>query len=495
MANPKPPTEVPSGRKRGAQRREIEGKLESGYAFCHPEDDCEGHRAAFAAIERAERAEAALKGYREAVVELAHDFEIGGQAEREADEPGVPSSVYYDCAEKLHAALLPGGDGEQVDRCPTCLSSNPWFTSCKDIAAAEAETGREINQRHRFGCTDPWHAQRIAESRTNSDQVEQCDGSGSQMLRDIKAVCPDCNRVWLDPSWKECRGCGAPNALRLFLWEAEQFTAAEEPHEVAELGEYVSVELLPAVLRHGEFRKAQGEGATLRGLLAWLGRNVDSCERRQDGGSASDKERVRACGETYDYVSQRVRHLLQCQPGGGEESGVGAGKASSDVEAASDVGGAPSADPAPDPKGGDATAQSGTRRDRTPSTVVAEPGADHHGSGPEISEAMIDQVLERFKPTTAHFDMGDGHTQEVDWRSIVGNVLYYAQQADPQPRYTLEEIEAAITGAAAMRAAQEAMPYVVPGERTWQELPWARVIRAAYAAAFPQSTQKGADDA
>jgi hypothetical protein len=36
---------------------------------------------------------------------LARDFEAGGAAERDADEPGVPSSVYYDCAEKLRAAL------------------------------------------------------------------------------------------------------------------------------------------------------------------------------------------------------------------------------------------------------------------------------------------------------------------------------------------------------------------------------------------------------
>lgn len=49
------------------KRSEIESKLESGYAFCHPEDDCEGHRAAFAAIERAEQAEKALKDYREAL--------------------------------------------------------------------------------------------------------------------------------------------------------------------------------------------------------------------------------------------------------------------------------------------------------------------------------------------------------------------------------------------------------------------------------------------
>lgn len=36
--------------------REVEGKLESGYSFCHPEDDCEGRKAFFAERERVEQA-------------------------------------------------------------------------------------------------------------------------------------------------------------------------------------------------------------------------------------------------------------------------------------------------------------------------------------------------------------------------------------------------------------------------------------------------------
>ncbi len=47
-------------------------------------------------------------------------------------------------------------------------------------------------------------------------------------------------------------------------------------------------------------------------------------------------------------------------------------------------------------------------------------------------EALIDHVLERFRPTRAVFDMEGGATQEVDWRSVVGNILYYADRIQPE---------------------------------------------------------------
>ena len=45
------------------------------------------------------------------------------------------------------------------ERCPTCLSRNPWFTHCKDPAQAEAETGRTPPPLRDRGlsCDDPWH--------------------------------------------------------------------------------------------------------------------------------------------------------------------------------------------------------------------------------------------------------------------------------------------------------------------------------------------------
>jgi hypothetical protein len=57
---------------------------------------------AIKALDRAERAQAELV---EGLGDLVEDFEFGGVTERDKDEPGVPSSVYYDCAEKLHALL------------------------------------------------------------------------------------------------------------------------------------------------------------------------------------------------------------------------------------------------------------------------------------------------------------------------------------------------------------------------------------------------------
>jgi hypothetical protein len=39
-----------------AARREIESKLESGYLFCHPEEDCEGQRAWLKACEERDQA-------------------------------------------------------------------------------------------------------------------------------------------------------------------------------------------------------------------------------------------------------------------------------------------------------------------------------------------------------------------------------------------------------------------------------------------------------
>ena len=53
------------------------------------------------------------------------------------------------------AAIQPFLTQPRVERCPTCLSSNPWFTQCNDRRQAEEETGRSPSAR--FGCTDPWH--------------------------------------------------------------------------------------------------------------------------------------------------------------------------------------------------------------------------------------------------------------------------------------------------------------------------------------------------
>jgi len=44
----------------------------------------------------------------------------------------------------------------------------------------------------------------------------------------------------------------------------------------------------------------------------------------------------------------------------------------------------------------------------------------------EGDEALIARVRERFNPTRAFFDIGDGQTQEVDWDSVIGNVLHHA---------------------------------------------------------------------
>jgi hypothetical protein len=45
---------------------------------------------------------------------LVADFEAGGDAERDNDEPGVASSVYYDCAAKLRAALNSEADCDDL---------------------------------------------------------------------------------------------------------------------------------------------------------------------------------------------------------------------------------------------------------------------------------------------------------------------------------------------------------------------------------------------
>jgi hypothetical protein len=58
---------------------------------------------------------------------------------------------------------------------------------------------------------------------------------------------------------------------------------------------------------------------------------------------------------------------------------------------------------------------------------VAAALADPHTA--EEIEATTERVLDCFKPTRAVFDMGDGHTQEINWREVVGQILYYAGQA------------------------------------------------------------------
>lgn len=57
-------TELEEARSRAQQAeakyRELASKLESGYSFCHPEDDCEGQRVWLREANRAEEAEAKL---------------------------------------------------------------------------------------------------------------------------------------------------------------------------------------------------------------------------------------------------------------------------------------------------------------------------------------------------------------------------------------------------------------------------------------------------
>lgn len=60
--------------KEEGRRRKIESKLEFGYAFCHPESDCEGLRRAFEALARAERAEKLVEG---AIAEFERRYEAG----------------------------------------------------------------------------------------------------------------------------------------------------------------------------------------------------------------------------------------------------------------------------------------------------------------------------------------------------------------------------------------------------------------------------------
>jgi hypothetical protein len=43
-------------------------------------------------------------------------------------------------------------------RCPTCLSSSPWFTRCQDSSALTPEQKAQHDRvSHRRGCADPFH--------------------------------------------------------------------------------------------------------------------------------------------------------------------------------------------------------------------------------------------------------------------------------------------------------------------------------------------------
>jgi len=66
----------------------------------HNPVNCKAEEQAEAMVRRSER-----QRIQEVLEDLAADFEAGGAAERANDEPGVPSSVYFDCAGKLRAAL------------------------------------------------------------------------------------------------------------------------------------------------------------------------------------------------------------------------------------------------------------------------------------------------------------------------------------------------------------------------------------------------------
>lgn len=70
----------------------------------------------------------------------------------------------------LHVRHLATRLSPAKDRCPTCLSSNPYWTQCIDRKEAEEETGREPPERSaRGGCLDPWHEERIAATRLSPE--------------------------------------------------------------------------------------------------------------------------------------------------------------------------------------------------------------------------------------------------------------------------------------------------------------------------------------
>lgn len=66
-----------------------------------PEEACNGN---FTERDHPSGVCAVLKATDDAVEALARELEAGGAAERDADEPGVPSSVYYHAAELVRKA-------------------------------------------------------------------------------------------------------------------------------------------------------------------------------------------------------------------------------------------------------------------------------------------------------------------------------------------------------------------------------------------------------
>lgn len=72
---------------------------------------------------------------------------------------------WYSHVTETGVAFIPESveEPEKLDRYPTCLSRNPWFSKCMDPGQAEAETGRTPpTSAARGGCGNPWHEQGIA---------------------------------------------------------------------------------------------------------------------------------------------------------------------------------------------------------------------------------------------------------------------------------------------------------------------------------------------
>lgn len=142
-------------------------------------------------------------------------------------------------------------EGGKKPRCPTCLSSNPWFTQCIDIGQAEGE-GLKVPQRGlRGGCSDPWHDERIA-ALSEQPEVED-EGAWPEVT--MERANSDWGVVLAPPDGLRISGCqyrryvpatsqdssgleGAQRALKLALGglrkaEAER-DEAEANHQAAE---------------------------------------------------------------------------------------------------------------------------------------------------------------------------------------------------------------------------------------------------------------------
>ncbi len=408
----------------------------------HYEQQIEAHQ------ERAEQAEAALKDCKELVRE-GRDAISGLDKDmwpsREAHEAArARARDWVEEASALQATPLPGGDGGEKWRDEVVR----WSRSLADHA--EKMVGR-CEEAGPDGDNKMFHLAWSEAARIYNDVIAKVNSLGGKKQPQPEQV-------------EQCDGSGS-----FLRWLTDEIAALERI-DLTEIG--------------------IGDG--------WL--------------------------EAYRLAMREAERFgLRCQPGGGEESGVGAGASPTapGVDRPGPVG-ASSADPAPDPKGGDAHAGSSAIR-RNQSIQVAEPGADqveccgkasetgdccgepipadHHGSGPAVSEtgsskhwprATMRLLLPLYRngATPLHAEGGEigyrsGSEESADGKEIE---LWFALDprhftVDPQPRYTLEEIRERLL------LVDSFWPEQVTA-RTKDQDEW--VKRRAVLDAFPQSTQKGA---